>query len=350
MAEQNKTDANTDANNPISSGMAPGPGEHLLDPELQASLAASTQSGHPAERPGLDRPTYAYDESSSYDANRDRQGRNASSGTLFQSAQDRMRRSPAAFVIGAIATGFVAQRFLKSRSESTQRATWPFPTTQWDASRTGYGTDTALRSERKYGLETAYAPDTANDAGAAYGSRLGSTAGRLTDRVRQAGEDVRARLQSTTADAKTRLNDAAAMTKQQVYQAKDRMVAMKEEQPLLIAALGIAVGAGLGALLPVTRRESALLGGARDNLMDKTKEVAKTQFETLKSSAQRFADITKEEAQRVKDELAAAASRDEGAPEASASAVRKPGAGSVATPGTTTPGATGASGSTTGLH
>ncbi len=316
MAEQNNTDQSMNANNPISSGVAPGPGEHLMDPSMQAALASGTQDAF-AGRADTNGPT-AYgrsevgrggrDSAAWQDAYGNRQGRN--DGGLLQGAQDQIRRAPAAYLIGAIATGFLVQRVLKTRSVAAQRATWPFTTTQWDASRTGgYATNPALESERKYGLETAYAPDTGNGAGtsSSYGEGARNTAARLADKVRQASGDARARLQSTTADAKSRLNDAAEMTRNRYYQTKDRVVTMQEEQPLLIAALGVAIGAGLGAYLPATRRESEMLGGTRDKLMDKTKEVAKTQLETLKSSAQRFADITKQEAQRMKDELADAA-------------------------------------------
>ena len=187
-----------------------------------------------------------------------------------------------------------------------QKAGRGYTTYRSDTSRSGYGDDASLASERQYGVDTAYASEDSYGAGTSTGSAGYSTGtmNRMTDKVRQASDTARSRLQSTTADAKARLNDMSHQTRTQYYRAKHRVDTVREEQPLLIGALGIALGAGLGAMLAVTRRENELLGGMRDNLMGKAKDIASTQMQTVKESAQRIADMAKQEAQRAKEELA----------------------------------------------
>jgi hypothetical protein len=46
------------------------------------------------------------------------------------------------------------------------------------------------------------------------------------------------------------------------------------EQPMLVAGLGIAVGAALGALIPASRAESRIMGGASREVRDRAREAA----------------------------------------------------------------------------
>lgn len=347
MKDQNKTEQNKDAKNPISSGIAPGPGEHLVDAASQPSIATSTPgdrvgaSSDMTGSAGMDgtslfgttdsdqvgntsRSTSAalqgaqQSQSSPYGA-MDYQRNDAfggrqtqSAGTMLQNAQDQIRRSPGAFLAGTVVAGFLLQRILKS--SSARKLDRPYGSSQSDISGNAYGTDPMLDSERTYGIETAYAPTTGYgaDGSAGYGTSSAGTMNRLTDRVRQASDSARTRLQSTTADAKARLNDVSHLTKTQYYRAVNRVDTVKEEQPLLIGAFGLALGAGLGAMMAVSRRENELLGGIRDNLVGKAKETAMSQVQSVKESAQRLAEMTKQEAQRKKEELNAALSQGNG--------------------------------------
>jgi hypothetical protein len=307
MNDQNKTDQNTtdqteDAKHPISSGIAPGPGEHLADAAVAASAGSqpstATSTGADGAHPSQSSP-YRSTTATRNDSVGSQQG-GYTSGTTPRRAQNQSGRSRGTFVAGAVVAGFLLQRFLKS--SSAQKSGQRYSTYRSDTSGTGDGANASFDSERKYGVDTAYAP------GTSYGADTGTTS-RITERLKQASGNARSKLQATTADAKARLNDVGQVTKTQYYRAKERVGTVQEEQPLLIGALGIAIGAGLGALLATTRRENELLGGLRDNLVGKAKETAMNQVQTVKESAQRFAEITKQEAQRKKDELAAAASQ-----------------------------------------
>ena len=364
MKEQNKTDRNKDANNPISSGVAPGPGEHLLSASSQPSIATSTpgdrigatsnmagsdgmegtslfgstesnQIGNNSRTTGAGPQGAQWPFSTSYgavgsersDFISGQRDRNAS-GRILKKAQDQIRHSPGAFLAGTVVAGFLLQRFLKS--SSSQNPGQPYRS---DTASTGYGADASLNAERKYGIDTAYAPDTpyGTDTQKRFRSSSTGTTDRITDRVRQASENARTKLQATTADAKARLNDVGNLTKTQYYRAKDRIDTVREEQPWLIGALGLAIGAGVGAMLSTTRRENDMLGGMRDNLLGKAKETALNQVQTVKASAQRFAEITKEEAQRMKGELTATASNSDS--EAGVASKNKAGPNNTSSPG-----------------
>jgi hypothetical protein len=70
------------------------------------------------------------------------------------------------------------------------------------------------------------------------------------------------------------------------------------DQPLVVAGVGLAVGAAIGALLPRTQAEDELLGEASDELKEQTKEFAGQQLEKAKKVGERAYDTAKEEAER----------------------------------------------------
>jgi len=135
------------------------------------------------------------------------------------------------------------------------------------------------------------------------GQKLGSSASAMTDRVTQAGQSARSKLQETAEEAQARMSDMGRRSQQQYYRARDQFGQLLDEQPLIVGALGIALGAALGAAFPSTRRENELMGDMRDDLLDRAKETALGQAESLKQSAQRVADVAKQEAERVKGDM-----------------------------------------------
>ena len=60
---------------------------------------------------------------------------------------------------------------------------------------------------------------------------------------------------------------------------------MMEEQPLIVGAIGIALGAALGAAFPRTEREDRLLGETRDSAMRAVKEKAAEAYEDVRETA-----------------------------------------------------------------
>jgi hypothetical protein len=72
------------------------------------------------------------------------------------------------------------------------------------------------------------------------------------------------------------------------------LIRVLEEQPLVSAALGIAVGAAIGASLPVTETESRVMGEASENLRSRAREFAQEQAEKVKTVAAQTYEAAKE--------------------------------------------------------
>lgn len=311
MEDQNKPGAGGNGKGPISSGIAPGPGEHRVD-EGPASLLAATSgagiggsadsypSGTGATRHTSREWRWPTSESmnrgtrSDYDSNR--YASDQRSGYL----SDRSRGIY--YAVGAIAAGFVLQRVLQGRSTGSHRMH-----DRGAAQDDVYGTDTALEMDRRYGLETAYAPtaEAGQDGSMSsrYTGRMEDVKSRVSERAQRAGDEIRSRLRTTATRTRTRLNDMGDSARTQLQRAREGMGSLQEERPLLVGALGLALGAGLGAMLSVTRREKALMGDARDKVISKVKETAVKRLDTVKESAQRVADFAKQEARRTTDQI-----------------------------------------------
>jgi ElaB/YqjD/DUF883 family membrane-anchored ribosome-binding protein len=66
------------------------------------------------------------------------------------------------------------------------------------------------------------------------------------------------------------------------------------EQPLVLGALGLAVGAAVGALLPGTEAEDRLMGETRDRLVGQARETAEQGYERVKETAGEHLDQAKQ--------------------------------------------------------
>ena len=59
-----------------------------------------------------------------------------------------------------------------------------------------------------------------------------------------------------------------------------------EHNPLAVGAVAMAVGAAVGLALPETRREQALMGDARDRVVDNAKSMASSAVDRATEAAQ----------------------------------------------------------------
>jgi len=69
---------------------------------------------------------------------------------------------------------------------------------------------------------------------------------------------------------------------------------MGQEQPFLLAALGIALGAVIGAMLPESEPERRWLGPARDRALSNLKEEGEHAFEQVRGATQRAVEDVKQ--------------------------------------------------------
>ncbi len=87
---------------------------------------------------------------------------------------------------------------------------------------------------------------------------------------------------------------AAGQARQAAHRAGD----MVYENPFAVAAVGVAMGAAIGFLIPETRREGELMGELRDTMLDKAKATASDTMERAKRVAEAAKDAATQEAQK----------------------------------------------------
>ena len=78
--------------------------------------------------------------------------------------------------------------------------------------------------------------------------------------------------------------------------APSRLSGILDEQPLILAALGVAVGAAIGAVLPTTRIEDDWVGGASSSVRHAAQDAARSEIDDLADVASRAAENLKHSA------------------------------------------------------
>jgi hypothetical protein len=125
---------------------------------------------------------------------------------------------------------------------------------------------------------------------------LGSKAGELARSYTESVSDMASDAQQALRDRSQQLAATARSS------AQSGVSFVLEDQPLLLAAIGLATGATLGALLPSTPQENRLMGEARDKVAEFASEAAKQKIDELGSAASEATDRLKS---AVKDRVAA---------------------------------------------
>ncbi len=70
------------------------------------------------------------------------------------------------------------------------------------------------------------------------------------------------------------------------------------DQPVVLGAIGLAIGAALGAAFPTTESENRLMGETSDNLKEQASDLASEQYDKAKSVVQAAASEAKHEVER----------------------------------------------------
>ncbi len=138
---------------------------------------------------------------------------------------------------------------------------------------TGSGDDTSSGyADRARGAAGA-ATDRARGAAGAATDRVRSTAGGVADRARSMGagasdraHDAAERARRMGAGASDRAHDAADDFRDMADRGRRSVMDALDREPLVLGAIGLAVGAAIGAMLPNTRFEDETFGETRDSL------------------------------------------------------------------------------------
>jgi ElaB/YqjD/DUF883 family membrane-anchored ribosome-binding protein len=154
-----------------------------------------------------------------------------------------------------------------------------------------------------YTETSSYEPGTTMDASTAGDGATGA-AGAVKEKLGAAREKMRGAKDSamnTVRGGASRVSDtsrrAAERAREQSRRAGQGLQTMLEEQPLVVGALGVALGAIIGAVVPESEREDRMLGQARDRVLDRAKDLGTRGYEQVRSKAQQAASGAREAVQ-----------------------------------------------------
>jgi ElaB/YqjD/DUF883 family membrane-anchored ribosome-binding protein len=120
------------------------------------------------------------------------------------------------------------------------------------------------------------------------GSKLQDTASTVKERASSATESIRERAytakEATMNRASQTWRATRDTTRERARQAQAQIENFVQEQPLIVGAIAVAVGAAIGAALPTTEYENRTLGDLRDRTIEKAREVGQEQYQNLRAS------------------------------------------------------------------
>jgi ElaB/YqjD/DUF883 family membrane-anchored ribosome-binding protein len=150
---------------------------------------------------------------------------------------------------------------------------------EWGSEATG-GLTEARRQAGERGRAMA---DTAQGAASAYESAK-SSASAAYGEFSDTASDAYDRLSDTASRATSTVSETASSFGQRTAAASRDMLQFCKTEPLVLAGIGMALGAILGTLIPATETEDRLMGESSDQLKDQACDVAEDQIERAKSA------------------------------------------------------------------
>jgi ElaB/YqjD/DUF883 family membrane-anchored ribosome-binding protein len=209
-------------------------------------------------------------------------------GTFLRAFSNAARENPIpTFLIGAGCMMFLSEKMGLNRYVSRR------------------GRDDAVRSRARAATEFA-GEQVSNLAGTVRdrASAAGDAISEASQRVREKADDLRDQaagaveqvsegVQNLGASVQKQMSQSVQQARRQTAetarQVKEQVTSFVNEQPVLCAALGLAAGAALAAVLPATETEHELMGPASDAVKGAVGEAASESVEAAKSAAGRVA-------------------------------------------------------------
>lgn len=131
--------------------------------------------------------------------------------------------------------------------------------------------------------------ETASGFASSVAETADATAGYLSDRARMAADTTAAAYHAAADKAQdfgAAVSDRSRYAASRANNLGRNVIDLCREQPLILAGVGIALGALLGALLPRTQTEDHLMRNGTDELEDEGAALASEGYESARSAAQ----------------------------------------------------------------
>ena len=136
----------------------------------------------------------------------------------------------------------------------------------------------------KQGLSEA--TSAAGDAVSSAGEQIGNLGRQVRDRAASAAQSAGETVQDYSGAVADQVSDLANQAQEQLETASQQLIEqarrLMKEQPLLAGAIGLAIGAGIAAVLPKTTTEQEFMGDASKAVKEAATEFAEQGYEKAK--------------------------------------------------------------------
>ncbi len=101
---------------------------------------------------------------------------------------------------------------------------------------------------------------------------------------------------SSSSKARDAMQNASRYIPYDRSEVKSKLSNLLEEQPLILGAIGLAVGAAIGAALPITQTEDSWMGSTAHSVRQAAQDAARQEVDTLRAAAGQAVDNVKQSA------------------------------------------------------
>lgn len=130
-----------------------------------------------------------------------------------------------------------------------------------------------------------------------------ASAAELRERITHGTDEMSASARKRVIAARTRAYEAQLRAEKYMAQGRAKATHFYEDQPLVVGALALAVGAAIGGLLPRTDREDEVFGEYRDRAFDEAERIYNEERAKLESVVRETASEARSVAREVADEV-----------------------------------------------
>jgi ElaB/YqjD/DUF883 family membrane-anchored ribosome-binding protein len=155
----------------------------------------------------------------------------------------------------------------------------------WASDTTGRVTDTRRRFSEMTDSARRTAEQSVQDArsrASQAASSISESASSAYETAKSSAADTYGRVADRAKQATSQMGNSVSGVGQRTAGASRDLLEFCKTQPLVLAGLGMALGAIIGALIPATETEDELMGRKSDQLKNQAGELAKNQYERAK--------------------------------------------------------------------